>query len=683
MLNAKDKLSFFTILRRKKILIFGISLLGFSISALIAQNVEPSYIAKAQIIFNKYDPIFLASQKEYIKSFDITIPTILKLKLVNNDNKKYDKKNSKFKNINIYETKLPSLSGKIIAKDIEPIITNFQKSLSVDEIPNSSIINIEYKEKSPENAAIILNEIINQYISSITPENSNKNNEYKIKIIKKLNQNTQKAQNSLALLEEKIEEIKEYINSNINNNSINDEKEISHKYYEAIANYEKAKTALANANSINSPLMQKLKFRHNKLKQKLKSLSTTYGTKHPDIIYLNTQISNIEKEIEEERKNIISRLKTKYEQAKIDLKHLKPIKKNNNNDNVATINNVTIKKNLQILQEQAKQIEQIFNEYKNIYEEKPKKIDSKEPPIKSISQVVISTNTSLSQKTNILIYGFSISLILGILIAIFSEKLRNNFLSSRQIEEYLNIPCYALIPRVEKNKNKPLSKYVINNPASNTAEAIKSLYLTIKLYAQSKNKNYQIITITSSLPNEGKSVLSSWLAQIIAKSGKKTILIDADLRKSSIHKIFEKENKLSLAEYLSGKNKLHEIIDKDTQSNLHIIYARPVPNNAFDLITSNKMEQLISHLCKNYDHIIIDTPASMAVSDAVAINKLSDQLIYTISWNKTKRKTVHNGISQFTKFDNSRIATVLTNIDVKKHVELGYGEVVNYYGSYK
>ena len=136
-------------------------------------------------------------------------------------------------------------------------------------------------------------------------------------------------------------------------------------------------------------------------------------------------------------------------------------------------------------------------------------------------------------------------------------------------------------------------------------------------------------------------------------------------------------------DYLSGAHKLEEVIDTKDPSGLHAIYGRAVPNSALDLVSSKKMDKLILSLKNDYDLIIIDTPACMAVSDARAIQKNCDQLLYVVAWHRTRKEVVHSGLSQFDKFENLQISTVLTNVDVKKHVQFGFGEVVSDYGTYK
>lgn len=663
-------------------LVFGVAFLGFSLTALVVQNLKATYTANAQIIFDDTDPSFIGSQKARLGSSDIAQGVIAELKLMNdpefNVKVKPLQEKSKFKAIDVYNTKLSYLSGEIIAKEMQPVISRFREYFTAQIIPNSLVVNVEYKAHSPEKAAIILNEIIKLYLESLTPRTHIKDNVYETKIFEKLQENSKAAQSNFELLKSRIGQLKPKHNIS----------EPSKEYGEAKSKYIKAKARLAPflgdnktaLNSLTSPVIRKLKSRRNALKQRLSALSLDYGVKHPDIIHLKSQIADIDSQIFYKKMDIIDLIKADYVSAK---SQLQSFPKTKINDNSNEYYNAFMRKKLKMLQEQAEETRRIFNDYKAIYKKSLEEEDEVRIPAKILSKVSVSEIASFPDKPKILAIGTLISFIFGLLLAIFVEKTRNSFLSARQVEEYLDIPCYALIPRVKGDKNKPLSRYVVDNPSSATSEAVRALKLVIKLCAEAKGRDCKVITVTSSLPNEGKTTLSSWIAQLAAKSGKRVILVDADLRRPSVHKSFGHPNNLSLAEYLSGQNKLEEVIDSSDPSGLHIIYGRSVPNSALDLISSDKMEQLIRSLRKAYDLVIIDSPACMAVSDARALEKLSDQLLYTVSWNKTSREIVHNGISQFTQFENAMIATVLTNIDLKKHVQLGYGEAVNYYGSYK
>lgn len=640
------------LLRRRRMLVFSITFLGFSLSAFTAQNLQPVYTAKAQIVFEGKNAIFIKTQQAFIGSRHIAQSVI-------ND------------------IGLNTLSRHMITQNSKPIIIQFRKGFSAHHVPDSYLLNLKYNHHSPYLAAQILNKITDHYLDSLAIENPQ--NAGDVSIFKHLKSNVESAL-------DKLEDFK---------NSADQDTEITpqptEEYEKAQLEYAKAKikmdpfmdqsgTITLNHQSpdiLNSRVVQKLNLERIKIEQELKTLSYRYGPKHPKIITLTAQFSTIHAQINHEKHIILNTIKTQYDQK---LTHFNILKKNQ----TISSSGYTAKtqKKFDLLKEQAKSALKLYTQYDNLHKAQPKRA------IASIVQRAgIPRAPSFPNKGGILLIGTLLSFIFGILLTLLIEKTRNNFLSGKQLEEYLNFPCYALIPKAKKEKNKHLADYVLDNPASTISEAVRALRLVLKLRADTDKdgttQNCKVITITSSFPDEGKTTLSSWIARLAAKSGERVILIDADLRRPSIHKNFGQQNTLSLVEYLGGKNKLEEIINTNDASGLHIIYGRSVPNSALDLISSDKMEQLVRSLRKAYDLIIIDSPACMAASDARALEKLSDQLLYVVLWNKTPREVVHNGIAQFTQFGNARIATVLTNIDLKKHVQFGYGNAVSYYSNYK
>ena len=223
----------------------------------------------------------------------------------------------------------------------------------------------------------------------------------------------------------------------------------------------------------------------------------------------------------------------------------------------------------------------------------------------------------------------------------------------------------------------------MENPGSDLAEAVRALRTSIKLGVKEKRHSGRVIALTSSYTNEGKTTLSTMLARSAARTGERVLLIDADLRTPSVHKTTGRKPPNSLVDFLSGKSKPEEIIDTKDPSGMHVIYSHAVPYSALDFLSSRKMDKLIMAVRSEYDLVIIDTPASMALSDARAIQKNCDLLLYLVAWHKTRHEVVHNGISQFTKSENQEIATVLSKVDVKKHVQYGFGSVVSDYGTYQ
>ena len=207
--------------------------------------------------------------------------------------------------------------------------------------------------------------------------------------------------------------------------------------------------------------------------------------------------------------------------------------------------------------------------------------------------------------------------------------------------------------------------------------------MVLNLQARDQQHRPKVITITSSLPDEGKTTLSVWMARLAAKSEEKVIIIDCDLRCPRLHKAFGKKPEYTLVEYLTGRATLEQVIEKDKTSGAHIIYARPVPNNALDLLGKERMRNLINSLRERYDLVILDTPANMAVSDARLMAAQSDRTLYAVSWDDTPREVVNAGVKNFADFGYDALSFVLTNVDVKRHSRYGYGDAISYYNRYK
>ncbi len=628
---------------RKRVMVCAITLLGVSSTALYIKSTPRIYRADLQIVFKNEDQTEINTQREYLLS-----PALLQ---------------SAARDLN-----LPSTA------DIQ--------NLDAYHIPNSYVLALSYQSSNPKYAARLLNKTAATYIKNYKPSTAQPSGQKASKATLDALRDHEKT------LLSTLRQVQNYTNTeapSVTTNTQNHELEkIRLEYIET-----KSQLSLFLKNDgtlklnpkasviLNDPEVQELKQQQSQKQQELNKLSQKYGHKHPQIIALNSDLTLIRNEITRKSTAIMRRIQNKYDTLEAQISALDQ----NYTHEIQTTGteNPQILKIIKMLKGKIQDNRTLQNELQQGVVSNGQ-IRASQPRILKMARVpqkAISPNAP-----KIMASGTALSFLFAILLVLLNERLRNTFLSARQLEEFLNLPCYALIPKIEKDKTKPTADYITDNPSSILAESVRTLQLVLKLRQHTQSPENQIISITSSLQNEGKTTLSCWLAKLSAKSGKRVILIDTDLRSPSVHKCFGKANKLSLVEYLGGHKKLEDIIDTSDASGLHIIYGRSVPGSALDLISSDKMEQLVRSLRQTYDIVILDTPACMAVSDARALQKLSDQILYAVAWNKTPRKLVHNGITQFTKFGNTEIATVLTSIDLKKHVQFGYGDTINDYGSY-
>ena len=694
---------------RHKGTIIIVTLIGIALSIFAALSLQPKYKAHALISLeqqsstnipsafellsfrgNKFNSSYVLSEIEVIRSRDMIRQVIDRLNISQGTSatrfsqKAVNVPFSRFKSFAVQgkDTNIQSLSPEEAAQ--ERTITRFLESLSLKIIPGSSIVRIEYIADSPEKAALYANTVTDVYADyrSLSQKNASEKVKSWLEIqISKLDGEIKDAQRNVvhkreqsgmsegrwgALNEEKISTLNAQILKLRNENA---DLEASIELITA-ANGDYGQMHKIPAIN-NAPSIQRLNAEKIKLKQKLSDYATRYGNKHPTIIKTKSEINALTRTIHEEIDTIIAHLQTNYAQKTKLIDNIKTeidsISKETleNLEEIMAINeierHIESKTQMYLKTIQAMQqinLEELGNEELNV-------ISYAVPPLYAIAP----------NKRLIVILGTFLAFSIGIIIAIIREKTNLSIHSTGHIEQITGLPCFGLIPAVSPQKGERLSSYLVKNPTSMVAESIRTLRMAINLQGPKKPK---IINVTSSLSGEGKTTISTWISTSAAKSGKRVILVDCDLRRPNIHRFMGHKNELSIVEYLSGKAELKDVIKKDPSTGLDIIYARSVPSSAMDLITSDKMQTLLEKLEDYYDLIILDTPACLAVSDARALATYSDLTLYTVKWGETTAPTLSIGTKQF-KDLNVKMATILTNVDVVRQARYGYASTVEYY----
>jgi len=216
--------------------------------------------------------------------------------------------------------------------------------------------------------------------------------------------------------------------------------------------------------------------------------------------------------------------------------------------------------------------------------------------------------------------------------------------------------------------------YKSDERESRVNEAINTLKTNIEF----SGEDIKVVALTSSLPNEGKSTVSFMLAEAFAREGIKTLYIDADLRLSVLTQKYEVVDvKYGLTEYLSGKQKLDEVVCSTSQDNLFVICSGTVPPNPSALFNGKHFEELIVAARDKYDMIVIDTPPVGSVIDAAIISKHCDGVAVVVCAKKTSRKFVKKTIQQLDTAGANIIGVVLNQVEISKHGYYG-----KYYGKY-
>ncbi len=212
----------------------------------------------------------------------------------------------------------------------------------------------------------------------------------------------------------------------------------------------------------------------------------------------------------------------------------------------------------------------------------------------------------------------------------------------------------------------------LTNNKSVAAEAYRTLRTNIKF--SSYDEEMRVITITSSRPGEGKSTVASNIAITFAQNGNKVLLIDADLRRPTIHKKFKLPNSQGIVNAIMDHDMLNSVIHKDIIPGLDIITSGVIPPNPSELLGSRKSQALIEKLKGFYDIIIFDSPPLLAVTDAQVLSSISDGTVLVTQYGVTKKDELIQAKELLEKVKGNILGVVLGQVpaDDSKYYQYSY-----------
>ena len=290
------------------------------------------------------------------------------------------------------------------------------------------------------------------------------------------------------------------------------------------------------------------------------------------------------------------------------------------------------------------------------------------------------------QKFQILILSLFLGGFIGTLVALLRNMLRTGIKDSGQIENELDLPVYATVPRspIQESRIKILKKkksipiLAVKNSDDIAIESLRSIRTAIH-FALANAKN-NIIMIAGPSPEVGKSFISTNLATIFAQGDKRVLLIDADMRRGYMHKYFDVDVKPGLSELLSGQADLQKVLHKTQVTNLDVITRGKSPTNPSEILSSNQFKELLEQLQSQYDHIIIDTPPVLAVTDGIIISQYTGVNLIVARYAKSQMKELELTLNRFEQAGVKVNGFILNDI---QRASAGYGYGYNYAYAYK
>ncbi len=303
--------------------------------------------------------------------------------------------------------------------------------------------------------------------------------------------------------------------------------------------------------------------------------------------------------------------------------------------------------------------------------------------VRIVDYAQIEPIQSKPKKFNILICSVAAFLMLGILFVFLKRMLRNGVRSSLEVERATDMSVFAKIPQFSSSLRKGKwhlhrgIPFVVSHPDDPVSEAFRSLQTALDF---SLGENSKVVMITGLIPGVGKSFVSLNLASLFAESGKKVLLIDADMRLGMLRG----RPDFGLAEVLSGKATLDTATVNQEGSNLYVMGAGKALNAACELLRGEGLGKLVAEARTKFDYVFIDTPPLSLVTDAELVYPIADFGLYVLHYGKHSIDEIKESIDKLRRYAQKPGAFVMNHCEHESgHYGYGYGYYRYGYGKHK
>ncbi len=682
-----------------------------AVVALITFSTTPQYLASSKVLMEKAnnntltdgysgnfrDPEFFETQFQLIKSRQVARRVVDILGLdnsalaANNDSdssspvqmvKQWltEAKNSLLGSDPVDDE---ASAGSRSAADI--LADEIRDNIRVSPVRDSRIVSISYPSANPEFAALIVNTVVKAYTETSL--------EMKMAATRQtLEWMTKKTESERLKLEKSEKELQTYMRTNnlvtLENriavlpqklSQISSELVIAQNKRQKLEGlFRKVKSVAGSPDAAESVLgisngatLQILRDQILKAEQHIRELSAKYGAKHPTMIKAKGDLEILQNKKQQEISRLTGSVKDEFELAVAEENNLRQQLEQTK----AEAHNL----NEKFIQYEAFQREMDTN--RQLYDTlmmrmKEQNITGEIQPVNLwvVEQAEVPVIPFKPNKKKSLVLAFIVSLFGGIGLAFFVEYLDQSIKYPEETEQALGFPVLGMVPLL-KNKEGNIDTVMKDLPRSAAAENYRSLRTSVMLSAS--NQPPRRILVTSPEAGAGKSTTAINLAVAMAQSGKKVLLIDADMRKPRLHKIFKIKPEKGLSSYLAGINR-NDVMLQSPIENLFFMPAGPVPPNPSELLVSDSLNQLLTQVDGKVDFIVCDSPPLQSVVDARILSQVFDGTILVVKGKQTTFEQARKSLRQLNDVNAQVLGVLINGIELKKN-DYYYA---NYYGTY-
>ena len=408
---------------------------------------------------------------------------------------------------------------------------------------------------------------------------------------------------------------------------------------------------------VESTVIDSLRLEEMRLREQESELLTTLGERHPKVIAVRSQLDKRQQQMLEEVQSLLASLQNEKNIAQQRVSSLKTSLRKLQQDSDA-LNAAQIE--LRALQREAEATREVFASFLNRYKE-TEHLDYDQAQSRILALASIPTGPSFPKTRLNYVMAVVAGCGLGALIILLLELTVRGYRGPEELQSELGLPVLAVIPQViaGKLKGRGLERFLAEDPNSAFAEAHKGIFAALRVDRRALNLG-NVVLVTSSVPNEGKSVCSRTLCTSLARAGMNVLLIDADLRAS------EQEARLGLSDFVLADCPLEKAVRMDEETPLSVIGPGTDVADPLMVLRAPKLAKFIRAAAGQYELVCIDAPPVLAVSDAATLADLADQVVMVVRWQRTPKSFVQTSVERLHRGRAHVAGTVMTQAKINR-----------------